>query len=722
MASTIRCLVALGFAAAVAQAVLMREAMVVLAGSELAWGAVLATWLAGMALGARWGVRHGGRLLADAAPFLLPVAALAGVIVLDAAPRLAGTAPGEPVLVLAAAWLWPAAIFPAALLGGLGFPLLAGRLPGHEPAGTAYALEGLGAMAGGLGFSFVLAPWGGVVSLAAALALTILAVFWRPRPVLAVVAAVTMVAVAFPAGGRLEGLAWSWSNRPGSLAERRDTRQQRLELSSGEPDALYADGRLVASFPEPYLTPLRTHLLMLLHPAPRRVLAIGAAADGSLATILKHPVDHVDVVEEDPELLELLPRWFGPRAARALADPRVRLWATDPLRVVQRGGPWDLVLLLDGDPTTIRRNRTRTVEFLETCRERMAPGGVLALTSGVGDTYLGGAGGRLLAVEAVTVGRVFGRVGALPGEGVTLLASLPPHLLATSPEALAHRWRERAIANSVVTPALLRVLADPPRARAVEDHLRTASAPLNRATRPLAVLAATARSEDRAAAVFATWLLPLERLSPAVLPLLALLGVLVVALRARRGARLGVETAAVVGLSSLTWWLLLLAAWQATVGSVYAEVGALGAGLMAGLVAGAAVGRRLADPVAALPRVLALAAVLSAVLALGLPLLLPRLLVPCLLIAAGALTGAAFPGAARLAGDAGGVRRGTGLAFAADEAGAAVAALGVGLVALPWAGMPATAGAVAVLCGGTAATLAVARRRGQPKSASPDQR
>jgi hypothetical protein len=37
------------------------------------------------------------------------------------------------------------------------------------------------------------------------------------------------------------------------------------------------------------------------------------------------------------------------------------------------------------------------------------------------------------------------------------------------------------------------------------------------------------------------------------------------------------------------------------------------------------------------------------------------------------------------------------VAFAADEAGAAVAAVAVGIVALPWAGMAATASGLALL-------------------------
>jgi len=80
----------------------------------------------------------------------------------------------------------------------------------------------------------------------------------------------------------------------------------------------------------------------------------------------------------------------------------------------------------------------------------------------------------------------------------------------------------------------------------------------------------------------------------------------------------------------------------------------------------------------------------SALLAAGAAFRLPALTIPILLAAGGSLTGTAFAGVAELAGR-GDTRRGAGVAFAADEAGAAVAALVVGIVALPWAGMTATA-------------------------------
>jgi hypothetical protein len=110
-----------------------------------------------------------------------------------------------------------------------------------------------------------------------------------------------------------------------------------------------------------------------------------------------------------------------------------------------------------------------------------------------------------------------------------------------------------------------------------------------------------------------------------------------------------------------------------------------------------------------LPTVLAVGIMLSLLIAAGIAIHLPLVAVPCLLIAGGALTGAAFPGLAALSGHR--PRRSAGIAFAADEAGAAAGALVVGIVAIPWAGLTATALGLAALSLAAIPAVVVALRR-----------
>ncbi len=701
--------IVLGFGSAVAQALLLREAMAAMGGSELAWGSVMALWLVGMGVGARCGVRWGGQNLARVLPLAVVALAGVGVILFRAAPELTSAAPGETITTWHSLWLWAAAVLPAAAAGGLAFPILAAQL-GRAGAGRAYALEALGALVGGLVLSFALAPLGAAAAVCVSAGLVAGALTAPHSRILAAVAVVVGCAVAVPAGTALARAGWRWAGHPGELAEWRETHHQRLELSDGWPRSLYADGRLLATYPDPYATVPRAHLIMLLHPDPKRVLALGCLANGAIQTMTDHPVGEIVAVEEDPQLLRMVPAWYGWTALRGIYDPRVRTVAAEPVRALADPEPWDLVVLLDGNPTTIRHNRTRTLEFFSRCRDRMRSDGMLVLRLEVPDTYLGGTAGRLLEVVAATLGEAFPHVAAVPGEEILLLAGREDARLTVDLADLGERLRTRGLAEHGFGPEMLPSVVDPSRVAPLNAIVAAADAPRNTAGRPRAVLLAAGLLEARARPSLLRLARSLEG-RPAT-PMALVIGAAAAALLAlalRRRPPAG-ATAAVVGMCSMGWWLLLVACWQSTLGSVYAEVGALTAAFMGGLAGGSLVGSRWREPERRLPVVLGCGVALSLALASQLPMRLPVLLVPALLVVSGLLTGAAFPGVAQLAGR-GEQRTGAGVAFAADEAGAAGAALLVGILALPWAGLTATAASLAVLGGAAIPAAVVAARR-----------
>jgi predicted membrane-bound spermidine synthase len=708
-------LVALGFAASVAQAILLREGMAALGGSELTWGAVLALWLGGMGAGAWVGARYGSGSLAAWAPAFVGLLTAAGVVLIRAAPALTGAAAGEAATTAGTLWVWAVAVALPAALGGWSFPVAANALAGPAGAATAYALESGGAMVGGLVFTFALATRGSLAAAAVACGAALGAWFltrgWSWAAVLPVLLAVV---VGGPAERLLAREGWRWSGRAGELAAWRETREERLELAGGKAAALYADGRLVSSIPDPYRAPALAHLALLMCAHPARVLLVGGLVDGTVPAMLREPGVKVTVVEEDPGLARVLPAWIGGPLAAAFADPRVRLVAGDPLRVVRGGGAWDEIVLFDGDPTTLRRDRTRTLGFFRACAGSLTAQGVLVVRVGVSDTYLGGAGGRLLAITAATLRDAFPRVVALPGEEVLLVAGREGARLSAAPALLEERWRARRAHDPEFSPDLIPLLVDPGRAAALATFLASHPAAANRARHPRAVLLAAALHEARGRPPLLTAARAVEAAS--VAPFLVCVALVVGALLAggARGSALGVPCGAVVGFSSMAWWLLLLAVWQGTMGSVYAEVGALSAAFMAGLFVGAGVARRrsAAGP-ASLAGVLMAGSGLSLLIAAGVPLAWPRTMVVPLLIAAGLLTGSAFPAVAALAGK-GNVRRGAGRGFGADEAGAGLAALVVGLLVLPWAGMAVVGLGVACLQAGAAGAVLLAARQLDP--------
>ena len=543
-------LVILGFAAGVGQALLLREAMAATGGSELAWGTVMALWLTGMAGGSRLGIRLGGGSAAPKLPLITVLLVAAGVVLLRAAPALLGTAPGETISTWHATWLWAAAVVPPACAGGLAFPIFTGRLASGG-AGTAYGLEALGAIVGGLALSLTIAPLG----TAAALCLTAaVAAPFALIPEHRVLASITVLALAVAAGfagDTLAAASWSWAGHPGALSHWMETRQQRLELASGPPHVLYTDGRLAASYPDPFSTVPAAHLVMLLHPDPERIVAVGCLADGSIATMARHPASTFLVVEDDPQLAEVLPDWYGGELRQALEDPRIELRTTDPIRALAPRGRWDLIVLRDGNPITIRQNRTRTVEFFSLCRDRMADDGILIVRLELSDTYLGGSAGRLLEVMVATLREVFAQVVAVPGEQVLLVAGGPAAEIATDPASLIERWRDRGVVDSAFAPEILNLLVDPGRAADLGTVVARSDAPVNTRKHPRAVLLAAGIAEARAQPFLLAMSRRLESRPPtplAVVLALLIASLLATALRPRPAP---VAIAMVVGACSM---------------------------------------------------------------------------------------------------------------------------------------------------------------------------
>ena len=683
----------LGIATIVAQALLLREAMAAMGGSEIAWGTVMALWLLGMGLGSRVGAATGSERLAGILPVIVLAIAGLGIVFFRAAPPLIGAASGETLTTASAIWLWIMAVTPTAFAGGLAFPILVGTL-GASGGGKAYAIEATGAFVGGTLLSLTLMVCGTTGALCLTLSIVAAANLWHRNRVVAFLVVLAGTLVAPMAADSLARAGWGWSDNPGELHDWRETRLQRLEVSDGPPTSVFADGRLIASYPDPYETLPRAHLTMLLHPNPSRVFAVGCVADGSVEAMARHPVERLVAVEEDPVLLRSLPEWYGKNMASALSASHVRPETSDPLRAVSGPGQWDLVILRDGDPTTLRRNRTRTLEFLRRCRTHMKPDGILVMRVAVSDTYLGGGAGRLVATLAATLREVFPQLAALPGEEILLIAGGPEARLDLDADLLDERLRIRGLGDSELIPEMIPLFLDPERAATLSAWLE-GSARVNTISHPRAVMLAGGLHEARSTPAVLRLILELEHRG--AWPLAAALGVAVVFLLAMAfSSRPPVfTTAAAVGFGSMGWWLLLIATWQATRGSVYSEIGVLTAIFMAGLAGGAGAASKWPDASLRLPLILASGGILSLLISGGPAIRYPLVGVPLLLGIGGALTGAAFPALTAFGG--GDVRRGAGVTFAADEVGAAAGALIVGIVAIPWAGLTATAWGLAAL-------------------------
>ncbi len=121
---------------------------------------------------------------------------------------------------------------------------------------------------------------------------------------------------------------------------------------------------------------------------PRRVLVGGLGLGFTLDRVLGDSrVEHVDVVEIEPVLVDWMRDGTIPHGRRLLADSRARIVVADIARAVTEAGDatYDVVLLdVDNGPDQLVHDANRAIyeePFLRTVHARLGPGGALVVWS-----------------------------------------------------------------------------------------------------------------------------------------------------------------------------------------------------------------------------------------------------------------------------------------------------------------------------------------------------
>ncbi len=710
----------LGLYATLGQVVLMREALTVCGGNELALGIGLAAWLLGVGAGAVLaGFSRGGYSFSVLGASLLTAPALVGGLLLLRLHRVVLELPlgGDPSLGALFAVLGAALVPGGATVGWL---FTAASRSDLSPPGARvtriYAAEAGGALVGGLLFRFALAGCAAPlqsIGLACAVLLSgvALAAPWRLSGALAGLAAAGLAVFGLLSAGpdaRTTRLAFERIAAGARPVAIRESAYGRLILAedAGE-HRLYADGRLVRSFPDPWGRTPEVHLALSQHPDPGSVLLVGGGGPDRLQAALAHEPSRVDLTFLDREELELCRgRW--PRGARrALADPRVEIVLDDGrhhLATTQRR--YDVVVVAARPPESSGANRYHTREFFAAVRRALKPGGSMTARAPGGANVLAPEAARAAASVLAAVEEVFSQVVVVPGLRTHLCAANQPEVVSSDAELLRRRFERRVSEARGFSSSSFAALLEPARKRGLRRQLERRETKPNSDLHPVAYLEniqlwERGVSGERGAAR-PTWTGRAQRSAwlPALAPLLAWIGwrLYRVARRRPRRGRLvadGLISIATTGAVGMAVEIVLLDAFQAASGRVYTGLALIVALFMAGLAIGAAAGRRwLATRGAAAP--LAADAIVLGLAALSWPLVASALDAPGWIAGwsavAGAATGASFPA---LLGAVARARTGeepvaASAVEAADHLGAAFGALVTGALWIPVYGIPAT--------------------------------
>jgi spermidine synthase len=631
----------IGFTAAIAQIVLLRELMPVFGGNEISVGLVLAVWLLWTAVGS--GVA--GRLaLRTAYPrrsmagfqALLALALPATVLGVRFGKAALTTVPGES--------LGPAAALLVSLAALSGFCILSGslftaasrlwtgseedltesvdrrkrlshnegshsaarwdrrfRLSARQEGGArVYMVEAVGAVAGGLlaGLALLrlctplqIACGLGLLNLMAAAGLTTRGLWARCAAGAALAGLSVAVFAALPAfeSAILQRL---WPPGYRLLAARSSAYGNLAVVETEGARSVYENGLILFHAPDPEGAEEAVHYALLQHPNPRRFLLIGGGANGSLLEALKHPsIERVDYVELDPAMIEIARRYFPGQWVPAESDARVHVHVTDGRRFVQTAaGPFDAIVVNLPDPHTAQLNRYYTLEFFREAAARLAPDGVLSFHLAASENYIGPDLAEFLRAMNKTLRAVFPEVVAMPGETVHFFAAKRAGSLTRDAATLLARLRERRLATTYVREYYLPFRMAPERMSELDERIRPLpSTRVNRDLAPVAYYFDMTLWSSRFGHGYAAALRALGGVS---FPRLALaLGLLLigVAMAGRRRLSAAASCTAATGFTSIGLEVLLLLGFQAKYGSLYQGLALLIAAFMAGMAVGSGV-------------------------------------------------------------------------------------------------------------------------------------
>jgi spermidine synthase len=595
----------LGAASLLCQTVIIRELLSFVSGNELAAGLVLGSWLLWTALGSLAAppfIRAAGSAASAVAILEVASGLLAPVMVaaVRTMPAWLGSSPGELApgsAFLAATLLGPA---PLCLTLGALFPAAAALAPAGPAAASraVYLRECLAAAAAGLLFSFWLAgrvPGLGL-ALAVAAAGTLLAGLTAGRTWtrLAAVPAALLLLAGFAGAQRLserlEALRW-----PGmEVATVAETPLALVTVTRlGRQHNVHQNGRFSFSLPDPPSVEELVDLPLAVHGRARRVLLLGGAWTGAVAEILKHPVERLDLVEQDDSLGRILAPFLDPGERAGLADPRLRLVFDDPRRFLRRSGAvYDLVVVAGPETESLLANRLLTREAFLEARDALSPGGVLAFGLASPPNH---AEATVLARNAslhATLSTVFAGVSVTPLERTAFFASRSPAAVGLEPGRLAGylagidglgTLRPETVADRV------------PPARVAGTALQLAAvpwAPLNTDARPVVHLLGIAWWSDRLLGpgrVPVAWLPRLPIAAWGVLSLAALLLAAAIIPRGPSGnlRRSGLSMAA-TGFAVMVLEIAVMLRFQVVNGHLLRDIGLLAALVMLGLGTGSA--------------------------------------------------------------------------------------------------------------------------------------
>ncbi len=617
----------MGFSFTVTQGLLVRELLVTFFGNELSIGLILGNWLILEAMGSGLLGRMAGRIGAKASSFaalqvlfslFLPLSVYAAYTIRS----VIGAIPGEGIGLFPIFYSSFFILIPLALVDGamfaFGCKVYSLMTEQKAPAiGRVYIYEALGAIIGGIVFTYLFIPYLSSVQMILALAAlnlasaaSLLISSWGRRSALSpgVIAVLILLAAS---------LYLLFSPRVGEIHRWVVRRQWKGYDLVGYQNSVYgnvttirqegqytffANGLPILTVPIPDIALVEemVHLPLLFHPAPKNVLVISGGVGGILKEIIKYPVEAVDYAELDPLLIQMAQKFITPLTAQELGDPRVKVEHIDGRLLVRRIGwasrshpeeGYDLIIVNLPYPLTLQLNRFYTLEFFQMIGEILAGDGILVINSPGTLTYMSEELRDLNAVLYQTLKAAFPHVHPIPGDLNLWLASPSASISAVTPEALVQRWGQRALKTQLMTEFHIRYKLDERRLDWFWESLRgSEEIRLNEDLHPVGLFYGLSYWNALFAPHLNRYFRFLSRLNLWALSVPIVLLTVAFLVAGRLSSKVGGAAIPIAivstGFTGMTFDLVIIFAFQTLYGYVYHQIGLLITAFMAGLSLG----------------------------------------------------------------------------------------------------------------------------------------
>jgi len=583
----------LGFLALSWQILLMREFVVHFYGNEVVVGILLGSWLLWFGLGSLSAPRL--RAPERVVPYLFILILLAFPLcmgILRFSRLLLGLLPGE------ISGLAPAALFGLLLTALICFPMgwqfvFVTRAAGGS-LDRVYLYEALGSAVAGVVLYFLLIPYisnwqaAATIGILAAGALGWRGLLTKRLPVLVGICFLLAAfgLVDFPT----QKLFW----KPFRLVGSKDSPYGKLQmLSTAEQLTLYCNSAPVFSLPDPAAAEEVVHFTLLQHPRAHHVLLIGGGLGGGLKELLKYPLQRIDYVESDPDIIPFARSFLPSAELQALDSDRVHIHHSDGrVFLRQTETSYDVILLNLPDPATAQLNRFFTREFFTLAAEKLTPDGLLSFRLSSAENYISPELQDFLVSMYATLQTVFPVVEVVPGGNGIFLGSA--RSLTLDPRELGRRIENLDLDNDYITPALLAVRLDPLRRRTLSAALKTEGR-LNRDLYPISYLFSAVLWSTQFRGAEARLFTLLARLDPRWLLSLpvGIFALLLLYLAVRgRSPIFYLVPLTVMGWTTIVCEVVVIFAYQILHGSLYHRLALLFSSFMLGLTLGAWIGIR----------------------------------------------------------------------------------------------------------------------------------